>query len=123
MIGVLNEMVALIVQEESVDVLPDLVSENWGRRLAAFVYFYIYPSLTVLSELISSVKTSAQHPFVQLRGIEAIGKVLEGSDQPRPEVVEGIEELRLLLETVGERSVRKAELTRILSRFDSLTTE
>jgi serine/threonine protein kinase len=122
MMGVFNEMVKLSIQEESLNVLPYLDSDNWGRRLSAYVYFYTYPRLGILSELISSVEHAGRQPFVQHRGIEAIGKILETYDR-EPEVVEGIMKLQPLLGGLAENTLRHAELRKILRHSDHISVE
>jgi serine/threonine protein kinase len=117
MMGVFNEIVELTLQEESLNVLPYLDSDNWGKRLAAYVHVYTYPRVGVLSEMISSVAKAGRQPFVQHRGIEAIGKILEryhGS----PEALKGIKKLRGLLGNLEANTMRHAELRTILNRYD-----
>ena len=121
MAGVLNEMVKLSLQEGSVDTLRYLDSDNWGMRMAAYVYISIYPRLEILSDLISSVKDAGKQPFVQYRGIEAISKILERYHHGQPEVGEGIKELRLLRDSLGKETLRYAELAKILIRYDQVT--
>lgn len=120
MTGVFSEMVEMSLKEDSLNVRPYLNSENWGLRLATYVYIYSHAHPSVLLELIDSTEQAGQQPFVQHRGIEAIGKILEGSNR-EPEVVEGVERLRALPGRLGSHTLRHAELNRILQKFDDVS--
>jgi hypothetical protein len=122
MLGVFSEMVELSLEQESLNVLPYWDGENWGRRLAAYVYFYTHPNVEVLSELINSTEHAGLQPFVQHRGIEAIGKVLERYNSGS-EVLKGIEKLRSLVEHLDPKTLRHAELSRILKKFEKTSVE
>jgi hypothetical protein len=116
--GIFNEMVKLIVEDESLNRSIYLNSNDWGMRLAAYVYLYIYPRVEMLADLISSVSASNDQPFVQYRGLEAIGKILARYSSDEPKILDGIKKLRLLRDTLDPTTQRRAELERILMRHD-----
>lgn len=116
--GIFNEMVKLIVEDESLNTSIYLNSNDWGMRLAAYVYLYIYPRVEMLPDLISSVSASNDQPFVQYRGLEAIEKILARYSSDEPEILDGIKKLRLLRDTLDPTTQRRAELERILMRHD-----
>lgn len=119
--GVLNEMVKLSVEYESLNMSAYLNSDDWGMRLAAFAYVYTYPRIDILAELIRSVTEAGAQPFVQYRGLEAIGKILLKYPKNDGAIIEEIGKLRLLQNNLEADTQRYAELGRILERYDAST--
>jgi serine/threonine protein kinase len=118
MTGVLNEMIKVGLDEEDIDVMQYLNSDNWGMRLAAYAYIYTNPRPEILFALIESTQQAGRQPFVQHRGIEAIGKILESYDC-KAEGAELAEKLRTLHSQLGPTTLRYAELSRILNILEN----
>ena len=122
MTGVFNEMIKVGLDEEDTNVMPYLNSDNWGMRLAAYAYIYINPTPEFLFALIDSTQQAGRQPFVQHRGIEAIGKILERYDLGA-EVTEAAEKLRTLHNQLDSTTLRYAELSRILNNLENPQAE
>jgi serine/threonine-protein kinase len=122
MMGVLNEMIKLGLEEDNIDVTPYLEGDDWGMRLAAYAYIYTHPELRFLSALVSSAQQAGRQPFVQHRGIEAIEKILEAhSDDPLAK--EAVKGLRTFLRGLRQDTLRHAELSRILKNYNEGASE
>jgi len=118
MTGVFSEMVEFSLGEENLDMRPYLSADDWGMRLAAYVYIYTYPRLEDLPALVTSVEQAERQPFVQHRGIEAIGQILERHVH-EPEVLEAVKRVRGLLGRLPSGTLRHAALTAILKKLDA----
>jgi serine/threonine protein kinase len=122
MTGVFNEMIKVGLDEEDTNIMPYLNSDNWGMRLAAYAYIYTNPIPEFLLALIDSTQQAGRQPFVQHRGIEAIGKILERYDLGA-EVTEATEKLRALHNQIDSTTLRYAELSRILNNLENPQAE
>jgi serine/threonine protein kinase len=122
MTGILNEMVKLSFNEETIDVMPYLHSDNWGMRLAAYAYIYTNPQFKFLPALIDSTQQASRQPFVQHRGIEAIGKILERHG-PEAKATEAVTKLQTLHNNLSATTLRYAELSRILKTLEERPVE
>lgn len=120
--GVYSEMVKQCLAGESLDPVPYLNSDDWGMRLAACVYLYTHPQAKDLSALIQSTAQAGQQPFVQHRGIEAIGEILEKYGRGL-DPLEGVEDARRMLNKLDPNTLRHATLSRILKRLDAPVAE
>jgi serine/threonine-protein kinase len=118
MTGVLNEMIKLGLEEDNIDVTPYLDRDDWGGRLAAYAYIYTHPELRFLPALIDSTRRAGRQPFVQHRGIEAVGRILEAHGG-EPGVAEAVKDLRAFLHGLRRDTLRHAELSRILKNYDA----
>jgi serine/threonine-protein kinase len=118
MFGVYSEMVKHCLAAGPLDILPYLDSEDWGMRLATYVYLYTHPRAEDLLALVKSTARAGRQPFIQHRGIEAVGAILEKYGRG-PGALEGVEEARRLLDALDAGTLRHAELSRIFERLDS----
>jgi serine/threonine-protein kinase len=120
--GVYSEMIEQCLGAEALDPLPYLDSDDWGMRLAAYVYLYTHPRAEDLPALVASTTRAGRQPFVQHRGIEAVGAILEKYGRGSG-TLEGVEDVRRLLDGLDAGTLRHAELSRILKRFDAPAAE
>jgi serine/threonine-protein kinase len=118
MTGVFSEMIEVCLGGEELDVRLFLDDDDWGMRLAAYVYVYTHPNADDLSALVGSLERAGGQPFVQHRGLEAVSKILEkyGGELELPG---GVGHLPGLLDRFAPHTIRHAELTRLLNDLDA----
>jgi serine/threonine protein kinase len=122
MTGVFSEMIEVCISSEDTDVQQFLDGDDWGMRLAAYVYIYTHPKAEDLPALVGSIKRAGRQPFVQHRGIEAVGKVLEKYGHELW-IQDSVARVRLLLDHFTPDTLRHAELTRILKNLSADTAQ
>lgn len=96
-----------------------LFESNGGKRLAAYVYFYVKRDPNSLDALVQSVTSIEDKPFGQYWGIRAIGRVIEEAQRQQAEISTAVRErLRQYLTRLRPGWDRHYELTKILEMFD-----